>query len=71
MQKQLLLPSAHTAVLVTSKSSRFERAMMPLFVLGLLVVLLGGLDLMSRTPSLAGDSQTLKTAFAPAATLTP
>jgi hypothetical protein len=71
MQKQLLLPSAHTAVLVTHKPSRFERALMPLFVLGLLIVLLGGLDLMSRAPLLDADSQTLKTAFAPAAVLTP
>ena len=70
MQKQLLLPSAHTAVLVTEKTNRFEQAKMPLFVLGLLIVLLGGLDLARHASSLSLSNEALKTAFAPAVVLT-
>lgn len=65
MQKQLMLPSAHSAVLF-AKQSRFEQLKPALFVLGILVVLLGGLDLARRAPGANLSDQALKTAFAPA-----
>ena len=66
---QLLLPSAKSAVLIIGKPSwfeKFEKLQGALFVFGVLVVLLGGLDLMGRveTPTLGDD--TLRQAFAPA-----
>ena len=66
---QLLLPSARSGVLVGKKSSRFKHIEHTLIVFGILVVLLGGLDLLSKLPSLPGDHSLLTTAFAPAATL--
>jgi hypothetical protein len=66
--KLLMLPSAHSAVLVVGKPERFERLVPALFVFGVLMTLMGGLDLLSRIPASA-DTGALETAFAPAVTL--
>ena len=72
MKQLLLLPSAHSAVLVTGKAGLvdyFTKAMPALFVAGLLVSLLGGLDLISRASLPSVPDSVLQTAFAPAVTL--
>ncbi len=66
---QLMLPSAHSAVLVTGKPDRLKKYRHALFVFGLLVALMGGLDLLTRVPSISISNDTLKTAFEPAAML--
>ena len=69
---QLLLPSAKSAVLVVGEPSlweRFKKYHGALYVLGLIVVLMGGLDLISRMPAAAPGDTTLQTAFAPAVLL--
>ena len=73
MKQQLLLPSAHMAVLVTGEESFLdklkEKAKIPLLVLGVLVIVMGGFDLLRHLPSEPSNSDALHTAFAPAATL--
>jgi hypothetical protein len=67
---QLLLPSAKTAVLVTDEKPLLkEHLNRVLLILGLLVIIMGGLDLLSRVPAPAGGDALLRAAFAPAATL--
>ena len=63
---QLLLPSAKSAVLVIGEPSWFEKLQETLFVFGVLVVLLGGLDLLGRAPAPTMSDETLRQAFAPA-----
>ncbi|HEV8677328.1 MAG TPA: hypothetical protein VN701_00630 [Candidatus Paceibacterota bacterium] len=64
-----MLPSAHSAVLITDKPGRFRKFRHAFFVFGLLVALMGGLDLLSRLPSASLGSDALQTAFEPAAML--
>ena len=68
--QQLMLPSAHSAVLLTGKPERFKKLVPALFVFGLLMTLMGGLDIVSRIPA-PSDASALRTAFAPAVTLIP
>ena len=67
---QLLLPSAKSAILVIDEPRRFAVFERALFVFGILVVLFGGLDLLSRIPAPALGEDTIRQAFAPAAMLT-
>ena len=69
---QLLLPSAKSAVLIIGEPSlweRFKKYHGVLFAFGIIVVLTGGLDLLSRIPASGPSDTTLQTAFAPAVLL--
>jgi hypothetical protein len=67
---QLLLPSAKSAILVIDEPKPFSKFKGVLFVLGVLVVLAGGLDLLSRIPAASFGDDVLFQAFAPAIMLT-
>lgn len=66
---KLMLPSDHNAFLTVGTPSHFSKYKPILFVFGVLIVLLGALDLSRRIPDLGISDETLRTAFAPGVTL--
>lgn len=69
---QLLLPSAKSGVMVEIPEPalhKWHKAKIALAVLGILVVLGGTLDLISRMPAPAVGDDTLRRAFAPLGSL--
>lgn len=70
---QLLLPSAKHGVMIEipqRQEWRYKKeAEMALIALGLIVVVWGSLDLLSRLPEAAPGDTTLRNAFAPAVML--
>jgi hypothetical protein len=66
---QLLLPSAKLAVLVEDHERRNRLITRVLFAFGVLAVIVGGLDLVSRITTAEVSDDMLQRAFAPAVLL--
>ncbi len=66
---QLLLPSAKLAVLVSGDERRNKLITRALFAFGVLAVVIGGLDLVSRVATMQVSDEVLQRAFAPAVLL--